>query len=93
MTPARNRSTHLLLLGPADLHPRPPGRDVLARPVGHLPDRRRRSCRPRTAISSYGTSKTSRSTNTARSVGVSVSSTVSSAYDTLSASSTSSATS
>ena len=45
------------------------------------------------AISSYGVSKTSRSTNTARSVGPSVSSTVSIAIDTLSASSTSSATS
>src|SRR3954454_12131717 len=45
------------------------------------------------AISSNGSSKTSCSTNTARSVGVRVSSTVSIAIDTLSASSTSSATS
>ncbi len=45
------------------------------------------------ATSSYGTSKTSRSTNTARSVGPSVSSTVNMAMETLSASSTSSATS
>ena len=45
------------------------------------------------AISSYATSKTSRSTNTARSVGESVSSTSSIAIETLSASSTSSATS
>ena len=45
------------------------------------------------AISSYGRSKTSRRTNTARSVGPSVSSTSSIAVDTLSASSTSSATS
>ena len=45
------------------------------------------------AISSYGMSKTSRSTNTARSVGARVSSTVSIAIETLSASSTSSATS
>ena len=45
------------------------------------------------AISSYPRSNTSRSTNTARSVGVSVSSTSSIAIETLSASSTSSATS
>ena len=45
------------------------------------------------AISSYGTSNTSRSTKTARSAGPSVSSTVSIAIETLSASSTSSATS
>ena len=45
------------------------------------------------AISSYGVSKTSRSTKTARSAGPSVSSTVSIAIETLSASSTSSATS
>ena len=45
------------------------------------------------AISSYGVSNTSRSTNTARSAGPSVSSTVSIAIDTLSANSTSSATS
>jgi len=45
------------------------------------------------AISSYGAPNTSRSTNTARSVGDSVSSTTSNAIDTLSASSTSSATS
>ena len=45
------------------------------------------------AISSYGVSKTSRSTNTARSAGPSVSSTVSIAIETFSASSMSSATS
>jgi hypothetical protein len=45
------------------------------------------------AISSYPDSNTSRSTNTARSVGVSVSSTSSIAIETLSANSTSSATS
>jgi hypothetical protein len=45
------------------------------------------------AISSYGASNTSRSTNTARSTGPRVSSTVSIAIETLSASSTSSATS
>ena len=45
------------------------------------------------AISAYGTSKTSRSTKTARSVGGSVSSTSSIAVETLSASATSSATS
>ncbi len=45
------------------------------------------------AISAYGTSKTSRSTKTARSVGGRVSSTSSIAVDTLSARATSSATS
>ena len=66
--------------------------DVRPRPVGDLADRPG-SCRRRGAISSYPRSNTSRSTNTARSVGASVSSTSSIAIETLSASSTSSATS